>query len=940
MDLKLHRQFDSSLSSLRSTSLAISVPASDNGSNYAGPSVSLGNLTSVMSPYSSLSTDEAKSYCIGVLANLHVPSNPSDLSTHVLTSQGDGPNPPPLFSPTYRLGKVEQCEETNTDTVDTRNFCDPNRTAYSTNSEDLVAFSSSSSRPENFSTEPSLNSTGLQHCGHETFDQTRNTFNHKTAAALATDGLEFYQNGARIEQLTQSFGVAAHSLFPPYIGPKLTPHSELPDSSSWSIDAELFDYHQAALQSISPYCIHNGHGQSIPFPALKACSNELGDPGRFLTRHSTAFQQLSSNQSYGNYSHPSHFLPAPNQAATDTFPSPQLSRYQGTHVGDSPLRSVSFEHFLQNHTNNSALFMCAQNREELDEQLITSTKAKLTPAREEIFEAPIGDDQRKQNFENTFDDDLSHSGLKFPYCLSSDNAFGEVTGRNESPLIRGKKSRKPRTIYSLWQLQILNRRFVQSQYLNLTERASLASQLGLTQTQVKIWFQNKRSKLKKILRQGQDPTAFLNGIVNECVTDQLDSEDESSRSASVNPVTNDQLSDRSSGQKNYTLAEAMADNPVIADQSSFLFNNSIAIGTNHQDVEERRTDLDEATSGKAINAMSVVERDSWDPLSSTSDAESSCLPKEPKSGSPPSAEQSYHKDSHWGYPTNPLRSSSAADQICCVSSSLSKPPCKNALLEHGDHGSSCNSSADSSRLNSPKSVAENNVTKEREIRSDVITRVDPIMVSTAHNSEKNSSESSIFPLCTENDSVHITDSILTSSAPESDESNSNLSKSVYLEDNHKVSKKMMIDQTSEMSPYFQWITVNTGPSNQSLSDISLPAYAPSSSSFPESTHKPFSSAANNWDINGPNFVNKCGRWSGNASDVNSGTQFPQLKDNQYPADRESDISTLEYRTFSPLLANSNASVSESCRNPATGNSSDLQRNGRNNTTYAESILRP
>lgn len=32
---------------------------------------------------------------------------------------------------------------------------------------------------------------------------------------------------------------------------------------------------------------------------------------------------------------------------------------------------------------------------------------------------------------------------------------------------------------------------------------------------VKIWFQNKRSKLKKIIRQGHDPTPFLNGQITD-----------------------------------------------------------------------------------------------------------------------------------------------------------------------------------------------------------------------------------------------------------------------------------------------------------------------------------------------------------------------------------------------------------------------------------------
>ncbi|XP_010899473.1 homeobox protein Dlx4a [Esox lucius] len=67
---------------------------------------------------------------------------------------------------------------------------------------------------------------------------------------------------------------------------------------------------------------------------------------------------------------------------------------------------------------------------------------------------------------------------------------------------KGKKIRKPRTIYSSLQLQALNQRFQQTQYLALPERADLAAKLGLTQTQVKIWFQNKRSKYKKIMKHG------------------------------------------------------------------------------------------------------------------------------------------------------------------------------------------------------------------------------------------------------------------------------------------------------------------------------------------------------------------------------------------------------------------------------------------------------
>ncbi|KAG7163334.1 Homeobox protein Dlx1a-like [Homarus americanus] len=62
-----------------------------------------------------------------------------------------------------------------------------------------------------------------------------------------------------------------------------------------------------------------------------------------------------------------------------------------------------------------------------------------------------------------------------------------VTEKTEGGEVRvtakGKKVRKPRTIYSSLQLQQLNKMFQRTQYLALPERAELAAKLGLTQTQ-------------------------------------------------------------------------------------------------------------------------------------------------------------------------------------------------------------------------------------------------------------------------------------------------------------------------------------------------------------------------------------------------------------------------------------------------------------------------
>lgn len=91
---------------------------------------------------------------------------------------------------------------------------------------------------------------------------------------------------------------------------------------------------------------------------------------------------------------------------------------------------------------------------------------------------------------------------QFNQAMMMQNPGVLINGNN---LGKKKKMRKPRTIYSSLQLHELNQRFKTTQYLALPERAELAAQLGLTQTQVKIWFQNKRSKYKKMVKQGMNP---------------------------------------------------------------------------------------------------------------------------------------------------------------------------------------------------------------------------------------------------------------------------------------------------------------------------------------------------------------------------------------------------------------------------------------------------
>ncbi|VDN96584.1 unnamed protein product, partial [Rodentolepis nana] len=69
------------------------------------------------------------------------------------------------------------------------------------------------------------------------------------------------------------------------------------------------------------------------------------------------------------------------------------------------------------------------------------------------------------------------------------------------------QEKKTRTVFSRTQVSTLEGAFGSKHYLSSGERISLAKHLRLTETQVKIWFQNRRNKLKRKRKLEMEATA-------------------------------------------------------------------------------------------------------------------------------------------------------------------------------------------------------------------------------------------------------------------------------------------------------------------------------------------------------------------------------------------------------------------------------------------------
>ncbi|XP_022246361.1 barH-like 2 homeobox protein [Limulus polyphemus] len=120
-------------------------------------------------------------------------------------------------------------------------------------------------------------------------------------------------------------------------------------------------------------------------------------------------------------------------------------------------------------------------------------KCKLSIISDPYFLEKEPQQQRRQSGSETAEETLYANKFSAEKAKEGDRKPDQKVPSSLTP----KRRRKARTTFTDHQMKTLEERFERQKYLNIQDRMEVAAKLHLTDTQVKTWFQNRRTKWKR-----------------------------------------------------------------------------------------------------------------------------------------------------------------------------------------------------------------------------------------------------------------------------------------------------------------------------------------------------------------------------------------------------------------------------------------------------------
>ncbi|KAI1732036.1 homeobox domain-containing protein [Ditylenchus destructor] len=219
---------------------------------------------------------------------------------------------------------------------------------------------------------------------------------------------------------------------------------------------------------------------------LGASSNAMVSPPASMTEQFNASNLLNSMlYEHGNARNPLNLSSVLGQSSSSTA----IEQFLRANQSDHPHKIVSNGPQLSE-KRNTEISTASSTSSDADKVSLQDS----TNSRPSLNASPM---------EYASDDDQLAAGQG----LSDEESM--LTGADHQNHSRKKKTR---TVFSRQQVTQLEMTFENKRYLNTQERSLLATTLKLSETQVKIWFQNRRNKFKR-LAHNDNETASTSSIL-------------------------------------------------------------------------------------------------------------------------------------------------------------------------------------------------------------------------------------------------------------------------------------------------------------------------------------------------------------------------------------------------------------------------------------------